>query len=89
MQFGAGGVAAGFALLFLLLGLAQGFAMLVGWPAWAGYLAMAAVLGIGALVAIQMGRSRARTLRAVPPQTVATLKETKVWIHDRMTSERR
>jgi hypothetical protein len=63
--------------------------MLVGWPAWAGYIAMAVVLGIGSLVAIQMGRSRARTLRAVPPQTVATLKETKAWIHDRMSSERR
>jgi cytochrome c biogenesis protein CcdA len=89
MQFAAGGVAAGFAAMFLLLGVSQGFAMLVGWPVWAGYLTMAIVLGIGAFIAVQMGRTRARTLHAVPPQTVETLKETKEWIHDRITSARK
>lgn len=89
MQFGAGAAAAGFAVLFLLLGIAQGFAMLVGWPAWAGYLVMAVLLGAGAFVAIRMGQKRARSVPAIPPRTVETLKETKEWIHDRMTSERR
>jgi hypothetical protein len=88
-KFAGGAVAAGFATLFLLLGIAQGFAMLVGWPAWAGYLTMAVVLAASAYFAIQSARRRARTVPAVPPQTVATLKETKEWIHDRMTSERR
>lgn len=89
MRFGVGAAAAAFAVTFLLLGAAQGFAMLVGWPAWAGYFTMAVVLGIGAMIAIQTGRKRARTLRAVPPQTVETLKETKEWIHNRITSARR
>jgi hypothetical protein len=89
MQFAGGAVAAGFALLFLLVGVAQGFAMLVGWPVWAGYLTMTVVLGIGAWFAIQSARRRARRVPAVPQQTVATLKETKEWIQDRMSSARR
>ena len=86
--FGAAAVAAAFALSFLLLGIAQAFAILVGWPIWAGYVSMAVLLGIVALVAIQGGRRRARTVSAVPQQTVASLKETKEWIRHRMTSER-
>jgi uncharacterized membrane protein YqjE len=86
--FGAGAVAAAFALSFLLLGIAQAFAVLVGWPVWAGYVAMAVVLGIAALIAIQSGRRRARTVSAVPQQTVESLKETKEWIQHRMTSAR-
>jgi uncharacterized membrane protein YqjE len=87
MQFAVGAVAGGFALSFLLLGIAQGLAMLVGWPAWAGYLVMAALLGAGAFLAIQSARRRARTVPAVPPRTVATIKETKEWIQHRMSSE--
>ena len=89
MAFAGGAAAAGFAVLFLLLALGQGFAMLVGWPNWAGYLAMAVVLGAAAFFAIQSARARARTVPSVPPQTAATLKETKEWIQDRMSSERR
>jgi len=85
---GAGAVAAVFALSFLLLGIAQAFAVLVGWPVWAGYVSMAVLLGIVAFVAIQAGRSRARTVSAVPQQTVESLKETKEWIQHRITSER-
>jgi aspartate/methionine/tyrosine aminotransferase len=84
-----GATAGIFALSFLLLAAAQAVAMLVGWPAWTGYLAMAVLLGIVALVAIQSGRSRARTISAVPQQTVESIKETKEWIQHRMTSERR
>jgi uncharacterized membrane protein YqjE len=87
--FGAGGVAGAFALSFLLLGIAQAFAVLVGWPVWAGYVSMAVLLGIVAFVALQAGRRRARTVSAVPQQTVESLKETKEWIQHRMTSARR
>src|SRR5690348_14533272 len=52
---GAGAVAGAFALAFLLLGLAQAFAALVGWPAWGGYLVMAVVLGLVAGVALMSG----------------------------------
>jgi len=89
VQFAAGAAAGAFALLFLLLGLAQGFAALVHWPVWAGYFAMTVVLAIAAGIGLQMARSRARTVPAVPPQTAATLKETKEWIQDRMSSDRK
>jgi hypothetical protein len=85
------GVAAGaglFAAAFLLLGLAQGFAALVGWPAWGGYLAMGVVLGIAAVVALQAGRARAKKLAGMP-KTVESLKETKEWMNDRMSSKTR
>jgi hypothetical protein len=63
--------------------------MLIGWPAWTGYIGMAILLGIVAAIAIQSARKRARTVSAVPEQTVATIKETKEWIQDRLSSERR
>ncbi len=89
IAFAGGAVAGAFALSFLLLALAQAFAMLVGWPAWGGYLTMAVLLGIVAAVALQAARRRARTVAAVPAPTVETIKETKEWIQDRMSSERR
>src|SRR3954469_14261430 len=45
-QMGAGAAAGAFAVGFLLLGLAQGFAALVGWPARAGHLAAGGGLGL-------------------------------------------
>jgi hypothetical protein len=87
-QMGAGATAGAFAMGFLLLGLAQGFAALVGWPAWGGYLAMAVVLGIVAAVALMNGRKKARSIPAVP-QTVESIKETKEWMKDRMSSASR
>ena len=89
LSFAVGAGAALFALSFLLLGIAQASAMLIGWPAWTGYIGMAIVLGIVAAITIQSARRRARTVSAVPEQTVATIKETKEWIQDRMSSERR
>jgi hypothetical protein len=89
ISFAVGAGAALFALSFLLLGVAQAAAMLIGWPAWTGYIGMAIVLAIVAGIAIQSARSRARTVSAVPEQTVASIKETKEWIQDRMSSDRR
>jgi len=88
-SFAVGAGAALFALSFLLLGIAQAAARLIGWPAWTGYIGMAIVLGIIAAITIQSARRRARTVSAVPEQTVATIKETKEWIQDRMSSARR
>ena len=84
---GAGAVAGAFALAFLLLGIAQAFAMLVGWPAWGGYIAMAVVLGIVAAAALIAGRKKVPTVQL--PQTVESIKETKEWMKDRMSSERK
>jgi hypothetical protein len=89
VSFAVGAGAAIFALSFLLLGVAQAAAMFAGWPAWTGYIGMAILLGIVAAIAIGSARRRAKTVSAVPQQTVASLKETKEWIHDRMTSARR
>ncbi len=89
IRFGAGAAAGAFAVGFLLLAVAQAFARLLGWAVWGGYLAMAVLLGACALIALQSARGRARKVAAVPPETVATLKETKEWIQHRMTSERR
>jgi hypothetical protein len=87
-QMGAGAAAGVFAIGFLLLGLAQGFAALVGWPAWGGYLTMAIALGAIAAIAMMTGRTRARSIPAVP-QTVESIKETKEWMKDRMSSAKR
>jgi len=84
---GAGAVAGAFALGFLLLGIAQAFAVLVGWPAWGGYIAMAGVLGIVAAVGLMGGRKKVHSVQM--PQTVESIKETKEWMKDRMSSERR
>jgi len=84
---GAGAVAGGFALAFLLLAVAQAFAALIGWPVWGGYLAMAVVLGIAAPVALMAGRKKLHAVQM--PQTVESIKETKEWMKDRMSSERR
>jgi hypothetical protein len=84
---GAGAAAGAFALAFLLLGIAQAFAALVGWPAWGGYIAMAVVLGIIAAVALTAGRKKVPTMQM--PQTVESIKETKEWMKDRLSSERR
>jgi hypothetical protein len=81
---GAGAVAGVFALAFLLLGIAQAFAMLVGWPAWGGYIAMAVVLAIVAAVALMAGRKKVHGVQM--PQTVESIKETKEWMKDRMSS---
>jgi hypothetical protein len=85
------GVGAGvglYAVAFLLLGIAQGFAMMVGWPAWGGYLAMGVVLGIVAGIALITGRARAKDVPAMP-RTIESIKETKEWMNDRMSSKTR
>jgi hypothetical protein len=87
-RIGMGAGAGAFALGFILLGIAQGFAALVGWPAWGGYLAMGIVLGIAAGLFVMAGRSRAKRV-ATMPRTVESLKETKEWMNDRMSSNTR
>jgi hypothetical protein len=87
-RIGIGAGAGLFAVAFLLLGIAQGFAAMVGWPAWAGYLAMGVLLGICAVVAVMTGRARAKQVPTLP-RTVESIKETKEWMNDRMSSNTR
>lgn len=87
-RMGIGAGAGLFAVGFLLLGIAQGFAAMVEWPAWAGYLAMGVVLGIAAGIAVITGRAKARQVPTLP-RTVESIKETKEWMNDRMSSNTR
>ena len=84
-RMGMGAGAGMFAIGFLLLGIAQGFAMLVAWPVWAGYLAMGVVVGIAAAIVLMSGRSKAKQVPTMP-RTVESIKETKRWMNDRMSS---
>jgi pilus assembly protein TadC len=72
--------------LFILLAIAQGIAMAMSWPAWAGYAIVGVLLGIGGFVALLAGRRRTRTI-ATLPRTTQTVKETSEWMKDRMSSK--
>jgi hypothetical protein len=87
-RMSAGAIAGMFGLGFLLLGLAQGFADLVNWPAWGGYLTMAVVLGAVAGIAVMTGRAKVRRIPAMP-RTIESVKETKEWMNTRMSSKTR
>lgn len=86
VQIGLGAAAGAFAVLFLLLGIAQGAARLFGIGVWASYLGMGILLGIAAGIALLMGRSRIQNTPAVPRRTVESIQETKEWINHRTTS---
>jgi uncharacterized membrane protein len=81
----AGAAAAALAGVFLLLAIAQGIALLFGWPAAAGYLVVAVILGAFGWAAIRSGRRRAKSA-ATLPRTTETVKETSTWLKDRMSS---
>lgn len=84
----AGGAILGVGALFVLVAIALGAAALFHWPAWAGFLLVGVLLGIGGAVALQMGRARARKI-ATLPKTTGSVKETSAWIKDRMNSSAR
>jgi len=86
------GIAAGallFGAIFLLVAIAMGIADLLNWPAWAGFLIVAAVLAIIGYGTLSSGRRQLRMVHAVPEETVTTLKENSEWIAKRLSSERR
>jgi MFS superfamily sulfate permease-like transporter len=86
IQMGIGAAVGGFAVLFLLLGIAQGAAIVFGIGVWVAYIGMGILLGIAAGVAVLMGRNRVQQTPAIPPKTVESLQETKEWISHRTTS---
>jgi protein-S-isoprenylcysteine O-methyltransferase Ste14 len=86
---GAAVVALAFGGTFLLVAIAIGVADLLNWPVWAGFLVVALSLGIAGMVMLAAGRRRLRSVRAVPEQTVQTLKENSEWIAKRLSSVRR
>ena len=76
-------------LVFLLIAIATAIADLLGWPVWAGFLALALLLGLAGFAALVFGRKQLRTVHAVPTETVSTLKENAEWIAKRLSSDRR
>ncbi len=85
---GAAAVVLLFAVLFLLTAFARGFAVLVGWDIWAGFLAVGVLLAIVGAVLFLSGRRRLRTVNIVPPQTAETLKEDVEWLKQQTKSVR-
>lgn len=86
---GVGAVALLFGVTFLLVAVAIGTADLLGWPVWAGFLAVAVLLSLVGVVMLATGRKRLQSVHPMPEQTVETLKENSEWIAKRLSSARR
>jgi uncharacterized membrane protein YqjE len=89
LGFGVAMAALAFGGIFLLIAMALGIASLLDWPAWAGFLVMAALLGLIGFFALSSGRKQLARVHAVPEETVSTLKENSEWIAKRLSSARR
>lgn len=89
VSFGIAAGALAFGGIFLLIAIAFGIADLLNWPFWAGFLIVAVLLGIIGLVTLSSGRKQIRTVRAVPEETVTTLKENSEWLAKRLSSVKR
>jgi uncharacterized membrane protein YqjE len=74
VQFGVAGVSLWFAATFLLVAMALGISALFGWPAWAGFGIVAALLAIAGAVFLGNGRRAIRTVQPLP-HTVHSIKE--------------
>jgi len=86
LSFGLAAGALLFGVAFLLIAAAMGIAEVAGWPLWAGFLIVAAVLSVVGFISLASGRRQLRTFHAVPEQTVTTLKENSEWIAKRLSS---
>lgn len=74
---------------FALVAGALGIAALLGWPTWAGFVAVAALMSLVGFVTLATARRKLRAVQIVPEKTVATLKENAEWISKRLSSARR
>jgi len=89
MSFGIAVGALLFGATFLMIAIAMGVADLLNWPLWAGFLTVAAFLALIGVVTLSSARKQLRAIRAVPEETVHTLKENSEWITKRLSSEPR
>ena len=89
MSFGIAVAALAFGGIFLLIAIALGIASLLNWPAWGGFLVMAALLSLIGFFTLSSGRKRLAQVHAVPEATVSTLKENSEWIAKRLSSVRK
>jgi hypothetical protein len=70
----------------MLIAAATAISEQLGWPLWAGFLVVAALLSLVGLVALTSGRRQLRTIRTAHQRTVTTLKENSEWIAKRLSS---
>jgi Putative Actinobacterial Holin-X, holin superfamily III len=84
---GVGALAIG--AVFLLIAIAVAIADFLAWPVWTGFLIVALLLGVGGFAALASGRRQLQQVRAVPKETVSTLKENSTWIAKHLSSERK
>jgi uncharacterized membrane protein YqjE len=89
VSFGIAAAALLFAGTFLLIAMATAMADLLGWPLWAGFLTVAVLLSAAGAITFLSGRSQLRSVHAVPPETMSTLKENSEWIAKRLSSNRK
>ncbi len=87
-SFAAAAVVLLFGTLFILTAVARGFAMLVGWPIWAGFGIVGILLALVGAALFFAARSRLRTVNVVPRQTAETLKEDVQWLKQQTRSVR-
>jgi uncharacterized protein (DUF983 family) len=75
--------------VLLLVALATAVADLLGWPTWAGFLVVAALMGVIGLATLASSRKKLHAVQVVPEKTIATLKENAAWISKRLSSARK
>jgi hypothetical protein len=88
-SLGAAVMALALGAAFLLVAVAVGIADLLDWPVWAGFLITALLLSVIGATLLGVGRKRLRSFKAVPEETVRTLKENSEWIAKRLSSAKR
>jgi uncharacterized membrane protein YqjE len=86
LSFGIAAAALAFGCVFLLIALATAIADLLNWPAWAGFLIVAALLTVVGMVTLTSGRRQLKHVHALPEETISTLKENSEWIAKRLSS---
>jgi len=89
ISLGAAAVALLFGLGLLLVAVATAVADLLGWPVWAGFFIVAALLSVAGLVLLASGRKKLSQVSAVPENTLSSLKENAQWISKRLSSAQR
>lgn len=89
VSFGIAAAALAAGGVLLLIALALGIADLLNWPAWSGFLILAALLSLVGLTTLASGRKQLQKVHAVPEETVTTLKENSEWIAKRLSSVRK
>jgi uncharacterized membrane protein len=86
VSLGIAAVALMFGGIFLLVAAAIGIADVLDWPAWTGFLIVAALMSLIGAVTLVTGRRKLSAVQLTPERTISTLKENAEWISKRLSS---